>query len=96
MQIDTRHKPISISSPTGAFYDTVGMLQVQHSCGIKLIGLNWGHPIGEDWNVSIVNIFHVPMNKEKHLEYVWCAALELHLRSVKNLRERKLFKKTIS
>jgi hypothetical protein len=44
-------------------------------------GLNWGQPIGEDWNVTSVNTIQVP--KKRELERAWCSMLKNFKSSLK-------------
>jgi hypothetical protein len=43
--------------------------------------LNWGQPIGEDWNVSSVNTIQVP--KRKIIGILWCIMLKNFKSSIK-------------
>jgi hypothetical protein len=51
---------ICIPTPPGSSHITVGM---HLECKAPIDVLNWGQPIGEDWNVSSVNTIQVPKRK---------------------------------
>ena len=56
-----RVSTICIPTPPRSSHITVGMHLVQgsHRCAT----VNWGQPIGEDWNVSSVNTIQIPKRK---------------------------------
>jgi hypothetical protein len=42
----------------------------------QINALNWGSPIGEDWNVSSVNNIQVLERKKKRIGMCWCSMLK--------------------